>query len=124
MANMLTISVEQEQGNGEPPSKRRELGSWLKSLKQQQYNSNSAAKSPEVSVKEEIEQYSKIGKPDPEKVNPLHWWKLHYGSYPVLAKLAKKYLCICVSSSASERLFRHLETFVPRNVLYLNLMSL
>jgi len=73
MANMLTISVEQEQGNGEPPSKRRELGSWLKSLKQQQDKSDSAVKSPEVSVKEEIEQYSKIAKPDPEKANPLHW---------------------------------------------------
>ena len=64
----------------------------------------SSQKSPEASLKEEIERYSTITKPDAES-NPLDWWKLQAPSYPVLAKLAKTYLCICASSSPSERLF-------------------
>ena len=52
----------------------------------------------------EIEHYCKITKPDADS-NPLDWWKVHGFSYPTLAKLAKKYLCICASSCASERLF-------------------
>ena len=105
MPTTTPSSIEQEQSDSEPPSKRRKLGSWLKSSKQQRDTTDSAAKSPEVLLKEEIERYSKIARPDPEKTNPLDWWKLQASSYPVLAKLAKKYLCICASSSASERLF-------------------
>ena len=58
----------------------------------------------EASVKEEIERYYTITKPDTES-NLLDWWKLQALSYPVLAKLAKNYLCICASSSPSERRF-------------------
>ena len=96
-------SIEQQQSNSEPPSKKRKLGSWLKASKQQQYMT-STPKSPETSIKEEIEWYSTITKPDAES-NPLDWWKLQAPSYPVLAKLAKMYLCICAPSSPSERLF-------------------
>ena len=40
-----------------------------------------------------------------EETNPLKWWSVHASSYPMLAVLAKKYLCISASSSASERVF-------------------
>ena len=93
----------QQQSDSQPPCKKRKLGSWLKASKQQQ-DMNSTPKSLEALVKEEIEQYSKTAKPDAES-NPLDWWKLQALKYPVLAKLAKKYLCICASSSPSERLF-------------------
>ena len=35
----------------------------------------------------------------------MNWWKSHNLEYPLLARLAKKYLCACATSSPSERLF-------------------
>lgn len=43
-------------------------------------------------------------KPDADS-NPLLWWREFSASFPNLAILAKKYLCICDTSSPSERLF-------------------
>ena len=78
----------------------------------------SAAKTPKARVREEVEHYSNIVRPDPES-NPLDWWKIQAPNYPILAKLAKMYLCICASSSASERLFstKPLGTLLLRSVL-------
>ena len=103
-ADTARTSDEQQQCESESPCKRRKLGSWLKASKQQQEQLNFAARTPKAIVKEEVEQYSSIVKPDPES-NPLDWWKIQAPNYPILAKLSKKYLCICASSSASERLF-------------------
>ena len=65
-------SIEQQQSNSEPPCKKRKLGSWLKASKQQE-DMTSTQKSPEASlIKEEIERYSTITKPDAES-NPLDW---------------------------------------------------
>ena len=36
---------------------------------------------------------------------PLPWWKRNEKKYPMLAIMARKYLCVCATSSASERLF-------------------
>lgn len=36
---------------------------------------------------------------------PVKWWKNHSTVYPVLAKLARKYLCMCATSCTSERQF-------------------
>ena len=43
-------SIEQQQSDSEPPSKKRELGSWLKASKQQQ-DMSSTPKSPDTSTK-------------------------------------------------------------------------
>ncbi|KAL2091684.1 hypothetical protein ACEWY4_013947 [Coilia grayii] len=37
--------------------------------------------------------------------NPLIWWKNNQCRFPLMAKLAKKYLCICATSTPSERVF-------------------
>jgi len=37
--------------------------------------------------------------------NPLDWWRLHESTFPTLAILAKKYLCIPATSAPVERLF-------------------
>jgi hypothetical protein len=43
----------------------------------------------------------------------LQWWSMHAAAYPLLAKLARKYLCICGTSSAFKRLFSVAGNIVP-----------
>jgi hypothetical protein len=39
------------------------------------------------------------------RTNPLLWWKVHEPTFPHVAALARKFLCIPATSSPSERLF-------------------
>ena len=41
----------------------------------------------------------------PANVDVLQWWRNHHREYPLLAKCARKYLCIQASSASSERVF-------------------
>ncbi len=84
-----------------PPSKRKKLGSWLKEA---QPDSGNSTLTIEASVRKEVENYLLAPKADAES-NPFLWWQAHALSYRILAQLAKRYLCICASSSASERVF-------------------
>jgi hAT family C-terminal dimerisation region len=40
-----------------------------------------------------------------EYSNPLAWWKIHKDTFPVLSVLARKYLCIPVTSAPCKRVF-------------------
>ena len=37
--------------------------------------------------------------------DPLKWWDVNKGQFPILAQLARKYLSIQATSGASERVF-------------------
>ncbi|KAL3972516.1 desumoylating isopeptidase 1 [Sarotherodon galilaeus] len=43
--------------------------------------------------------------PADSECDPLSWWKVHTVNFPHISRLARKYLCIPATSSASERLF-------------------
>lgn len=43
--------------------------------------------------------------PIDKEEDPLAWWKVHKLSFPHVARLARKYLCIPATCSPSERLF-------------------
>ena len=101
----FTLCVENNKGeNGDVTGfscKRRKLSSWLRSSRQA---SSTETVSLEEKVKREIGAYEKLPRADVE-LDPLKWWCVHTSTYPILGMLAKKYLCIPASSSASERVF-------------------
>ena len=57
---------------------------------------------PDDEINKKVEQYKYIPKPDIDS-SPLVWWKLHHGQFPLMQKLARKYLCCCATSVSSER---------------------
>lgn len=57
---------------------------------------------PESQITMQMEMYQNACYPEN---NILHWWKHHGDEFPLLAKLARKFLCIPASSAASERFF-------------------
>ena len=68
-------------------------------------------------MKKEIEDYIKLPLLDAE-LDPLQWWKVPMAVLPTLAKLARKSLSVCTSSSASEQIFSCYGSIVPKNGLY------
>ena len=86
-----------------PQSKRCKLSSWLKEATQV-VSTLVTSQTAEQKVNSQVEDYLKRNIIDPE-TNPLKWWSAHEVDFPVISKLAKKYLCICASSSPSERDF-------------------
>lgn len=87
----------------EPPAKKKKLGSWLKESKLKKSHTSQPEGTRER-IKNEIEKYEKAPQADSDS-NPLDWWRMYAETYPNLAKMARKYLCICASSSPSERVF-------------------
>lgn len=98
--------TEQKGGNKdesaeEPPHKRKTLASLLK----RKTGAASTLTVPER-VLTEIATY--VQEPESSinaETDPLVWWKENQNRLPVLAKVAKKYLCVCATSCASERVF-------------------
>ena len=81
-----------------PPPKK----SLLKKILETSEPDNSSDKvlsNPEL-VSFEIKKYTLS-----PKSCPLQWWKVQQKELPLLARLARRYLCICVTSVPSERLF-------------------
>ena len=61
---------------------------------------------PEVQTKtdKEINLYSSLPR-IMSSASPLVWWQSHRETFPYLARLARKYLCIQATSVSSERVF-------------------
>ena len=86
--------------------KKRNLGTLFKDHESRIRTQEEGQASP-VSVEEyhrqmvtkEMDGYLSQHRLDLEE-HPLVWWKSQQSNFPVLVKLAQKYLCICASSSA------------------------
>ena len=65
---------------------------------------NPSLLSSEEKITKEIEVYMSSPQIDAED-EPLVWWKANCKMYPMLSKLAHKYLAVCATSSPSERIF-------------------
>lgn len=55
-------------------------------------------------AEEELKKYLEVP-PLSLSENPLSWWRTHQTAFPLLAGLAKRYLCIPGTSVAAERVF-------------------
>ena len=99
-AQMLTSCISTE-AEAEPPSKKKRLGSIFK---KPQVDKQSSSTPSQERVRVELTMYLQCPQPDAES-DPLVWWKSQEKNFPILAMLARKYLCICATSTASERLF-------------------
>ncbi|KAL2079757.1 hypothetical protein ACEWY4_011180 [Coilia grayii] len=61
-------------------------------------------KTPTENARDEVTRYREVTS-IPLSQNPLLWWKVHAGEFPLLADLAKRYLCVPGTSVPSERVF-------------------
>ena len=69
-----------------------------------QDSDNQSLLSSEEKITKKIEVYMSSPRIDTED-EPLLWWKSNCKMYPMLSKLACKYLAVCATSSPSERIF-------------------
>ena len=105
--NDIDQSYQTSESQNEPPAKRRKLSRLLDKSRPKEVlssgNENSSL-SPKEKISRELERYLQTPQLDTDD-NPLLWWKGNQQMFPVLALMAKKFLCICASSSASECTF-------------------
>lgn len=105
--------IPEETPPGPPPAKKQRtmtLAAFLGNVKPNTAHRNSQMETPRQKVKKEIDSYLSASSLDlisnsGVETDPLGWWRDHYRDFPLLAKRARKYLCIQASSSPSERLF-------------------
>ena len=89
----------------EPQAKKRKtLGTLFKEHDHEEISPSSSVSSPEQQCKKELECYLSSPRLDFEE-DALAWWKNADHKYPSLSSIARKYLCVCATSSASERVF-------------------
>lgn len=97
-------AAEDDQELPHPKKKtKKSLGSYFKKLPAAGQGTTHSHTS-RASVELELSMYLQAPGPDSE-ADPLEWWKQHELNFPLVARLAKKYLCIPATSSSSERAF-------------------
>ncbi len=93
----------------EPPSpKKSKESSALESLLEEDYRPKNEGGGPQQTraekAEDEIKRY-RAARPAGLQDNPLAWWRAKEKEYPLLAHIAKRYLCVPGTSIASERVF-------------------
>ncbi|XP_013860009.1 zinc finger BED domain-containing protein 1 [Austrofundulus limnaeus] len=97
------VSQDQEETEDKQQRKkqRKSLGSFLK---QEAAADVSTSVSYTDRAEAELGSYL-LGQLADSESDPLTWWKMHEVNFPLISQLAKKYLCIPATSTASERVF-------------------
>ena len=84
----------------EPVDKKMKLDNWLDDII---YVSTTLPLSPGDQARQEVARY--IATAANTGTSPLDWWKTNENNFPLISRLAKKYLCVPASSVPSERVF-------------------
>ena len=84
----------------EPPCKRSAFSRILGESPEKR----ATQKSMLEMVNQETDRYLQMPIIDIDQ-SPLEWWRREESQFPLLSRLARKYLCICATSVASERVF-------------------
>ena len=63
-------------------------------------------------IDDEMQRYLKEVEINFHKDDPLTWWKCHETSFPIIYKLALKYLAIPASTAPSERVFSTAKKYI------------
>ena len=93
-----------ESDNPPPKKKLKGLAAVLKRISDEEEPDSMPTLTPQETVESEIASYLNFPHAAPE-TDPLVWWKEEEGRFPTLARLARKYLCVCGTSVPSERIF-------------------
>ena len=90
------------------PAKKKKLVAFLKKQPTGEVSQTQSPISlqPLQKLQAEVQAYKLSPKLEIESdVSPLQWWKANETTYPILSQLARKFLCVCTTSSTSERVF-------------------
>ncbi|KAM4590974.1 E3 SUMO-protein ligase ZBED1-like [Odontesthes bonariensis] len=93
------VGISVEQTAMPPPAKKRTLGDLLKAQV-----TTSAAVPMRIRADSELTHYLQE-EPLDSNADPLAWWREKQFRFPLLSKIARKYMCICATSAPSERVF-------------------
>lgn len=63
-------------------------------------------------VSKEFEHYASLPAVADKNCDPLEWWRKQMTSYPYIARLARRYLCVPATSCPSERVFSTAQNIV------------
>jgi len=95
-------------GNDEPPAaptKKKRLSDLLQNRRAHHLTVQAPAAVPKrVQADAELTKFLQEDALDASS-DPLMWWRDNQRRYPLMAKLAQKYMCICATSTSSERMF-------------------
>ena len=95
--------ADEPEGAPPPPKKSKGLAAILLNVTP---DKPQRAESVTERIAKEFDHFLLLPNTDPD-ADPLSWWKREQQSFPILAQLARKYLCVCGTSVPSERLFSH-----------------
>ncbi|XP_057193820.1 E3 SUMO-protein ligase ZBED1-like [Triplophysa rosa] len=95
-----SVATDEGQAEVPPAAKKKTLGDLLNS----RTTSASASVPSRVRSDNELTCYLQED-PIDSNANPLSWWRENQGRFPMLSKVARKYMCICATSTPSERVF-------------------
>ena len=99
----LTSEATQLSKTDNEPQKKKPRKGLLSLLEDMMDTPSTTADGPQEAAKKEIQKYICI-ETNPTD-NPIKWWKTYHAQLPLLTSMARKYLCIPVTSVPSERAF-------------------